>query len=148
MQEFGRSSYKREGWYSTGKGRGKLNASKAKSWLNRKLGLSDEDVMITSAVMRTHSDDKAYGVMRVVWNKLRQEFNPQIVLSQEAGRDVTYHEAWHYVSQLLLTDQQRAVLYQDYIDRYPKAKNYTKEQVEEAMAEEFREYMTGIRHIF
>lgn len=148
MQEFGRSSYKREGWYSTGKGRGKLNASKAKSWLNRKLGLSDEDVMITSAVMRTHSDDKAYGVMRVVWNKLRQEFNPQIVLSQEAGRDVTYHEAWHYVSQLLLTDQQRTVLYQDYIDRHPKAKNYTKEQVEEAMAEEFREYMAGIRHIF
>lgn len=148
MQEFGRSSYKREGWYSTGRGRGKLNASKAKDWLNRKLGISDEDVMITSAVMRTHSDDKAYGVMRVVWNKLRQEFNPQIVLSQEAGRDVTYHEAWHYVSQLLLTDQQRNILYQDYIDRHPKAKNYTKEQVEEAMAEEFREYMAGIRHIF
>lgn len=148
MQYFGRSSYKREGWYSTSRGKGKLNANKARSWLNRKLGLSDEDVMITNSVMRTHSDNKAYGVMRVVWNRIRQEFNPQVVLSQEAGRDVTYHEAWHYVSQLLLTDQQRTVLYQDYVDRHPKAKDYTREQVEEAMAEEFREYMAGIRHIF
>lgn len=142
---FGHDRYKKGGWFSTQKGSGKMNISKSRKWLNEKLGLAEDDVLLTNSILRTHSDQKAYGVMRVVWDVFKKEFNPQIVLSYYAGKDVTYHEAWHYVSQLLLTDNQRSVLYQEYVKRHPKAKDYTKTEVEEALAEEFREYMAGLK---
>lgn len=147
LQLFGMEQYSKKSWYSTEKGEGKLSESKARSWLNKKLGLSDEDIFVTNSILRTHSDEKAYGVMRVVWDTFAQEFNPQIVLSKHAGKGVTYHEAWHYISQLLLTDKQRQTIYQDYINKHKKAENYTREQVEEAMAEDFRNYMQGLRRI-
>ena len=148
LKNFGLERYKQKGWYSTEKSSGKLKEQKARKWLNDKLGLTDEDVFITNSVLRTHSDQKAYGVMRVVWDYFKKEFNPQIVISKHGGKGVTYHEAWHYVSELLLTENQRSALYQDYIKRHKKAENYTKEQVEEAMAEEFKDYMVGLKSIF
>lgn len=148
LKNFGLKRYKQKGWYSTEKDNGKLKEQKARKWLNDKLGLTDEDVFITNSVLRTHSNEKAYGVMRVVWDYFKKEFNPQIVISKHGGKGVTYHEAWHYVSQLLLTENQRSALYQDYIKRHKKAEDYTKEQIEEAMAEEFKDYMVGLKSIF
>nr|DAX15068.1 MAG TPA: hypothetical protein [Bacteriophage sp.] len=127
LKNFGLERYKQKGWYSTEKSNGKLKEQKARKWLNDKLGLTDEDIFITNSVLRTHSNEKAYGVMRVVWDYFKKEFNPQIVISKHGGKGVTYHEAWHYVSQLLLTENQRSALYQDYIKRHKKAEDYTKE---------------------
>mgnify|MGYP007068986490 FL=1 len=108
---FGVSKSMQKGWFSTERGKGKLKEQKARKWLNRVLGIADEDVFITNSVLRAHSDKKAYGVMRVMWDVFRQEFNPQIVLSKHSGKGVEYHEAWHYISQLILTDAQRSQLY-------------------------------------
>lgn len=145
---FGVERSMQKGWFSTEKGKGKLKEQKARKWLNRVLGIADEDVFVTNSILRSHSDKKAYGVMRVVWDAFKQQFDPQIVLSRHGGKGVEYHEAWHYISQLILTDSQRAELYQDYINRHPKAQDYTREQVEEALAEEFREYMAGLKRYF
>lgn len=134
------------GLYSFVQGKGKMNEAKAKKWLADKLGIDPTDVITTSAVLRTHSDEKAYGVLRVAFNRILNEFNPYITLSETAGRGIEYHEAWHYVSTMLLSEQDRQAVYQDYINRHNKSKDMSVNEVEERLAEEFRDYMNGIKH--
>jgi len=45
----------------------------------------------------TGSNEKAYGIMRMVVNAITQEIMPQIGLSLQSGEGVEYHEAFHYV---------------------------------------------------
>lgn len=134
------------GLYSFAKGRGKMNEDKAKKWLAEKLGIDPTDVRMTKTALTTHSDEKAYGVLRVAFDRILGEFNPYITLAETAGKGIEYHEAWHYVSMLLLSEQDRQAIYQDYINRHNKAKDMSNAEVEEFLAEEFRDYMNGLKH--
>lgn len=129
------------GLFSTVKGKGELNAKEARKWLVDTLGLDPSDVITTKAVIATLSDGKVYGLMRVAVNTLQGELTPQILLSKESGEGVEFHEAFHYVSMLLLTPSERRIIYQQYMDTNPDAESLSNAQVEEALAEQFRAYM-------
>jgi hypothetical protein len=64
-----------------------------------------------------------------------------IQLSDEAGRGIEYHEGFHYVSLLLLDKTQRKRIYDEYRSISPDYANMSDKAVEEALAEEFRQYM-------
>ena len=51
-----------------------------------------------------------------------------------------YHEAWHAFSQLYLTKEQKRKLYKEYRERFPNLANLRSIEIEERIAEEFREY--------
>ena len=132
---------KKRGVFSTEKGKGKIDIDKAKAWLHKTLGIDPDDVMVTNAIMKAVNAPQAYGLLQAVFDRLHDEFVPRITLSTKAGRGVEYHEAWHYVSLLLLNDNVRNQIYSDFVTRNPEYKNATKQEVEEALAEEFRNYM-------
>lgn len=138
---------KSSGLYSTTKGRSKFDEQKARKWLKDKLGLDIDNVLVTGAVMRMADAPEVYGLMKVSFNRIFKEFNPQIVLSEQAGQGIEYHEAFHYVSQLILSEEQRNQVYSDYIKAHPEYKGYTKDQMEEVLAEEFRTYMINESNI-
>jgi len=52
-----------------------------------------------------------------------------------------YHEAWHGFSQLLLSKEQKQKLYDETRKLVPKLKNKSDLEVEEYLAEDFRDYM-------
>lgn len=52
-----------------------------------------------------------------------------------------YHEAWHGFSQLFLTYDEKVGLYSHMRDNYPKWANADFEEIEEAIAEDFRSFM-------
>lgn len=135
------------GLYSTIKGRGKFDETRARKWLKKNLGLDIDNVFVTGAVMKMADTPQVYGLMRVMFNRIFKEFNPQIVLSEQAGEGIEFHEAFHYVSQLILSDQQRNQVYSDYIKQNPQYKDSSKEELEEVLAEEFRQYMINERSI-
>lgn len=64
----------------------------------------------------------------------------KILLSNLAGEGTEYHEAWHIVTQFLLSGNKRKDLYNEYRDR---VNNYelSDYEVEEQLAEEFRTYV-------
>lgn len=132
---------KLQGLHSTNRGVGRINLEQAKQWLADTLGIDPTDVLFTNAVMKMADSDSVYGVMRVVLDRMANEFRPNIVLSQQAGRGVEYHEAFHYVSILLLDEVTRNRVYDDFIKKHPEYRDQTRTDVEEALAEEFRYYM-------
>ena len=52
---------------------------------------------------------------------------PQIGLSLQSGEGVEYHEAFHYVSLLLLNEAQRRAVYQEYVNTHSEARDYTEQ---------------------
>jgi hypothetical protein len=50
-----------------------------------------------------------------------------------------YHEAWHEFSQLYLTKKQKEALYNE-VKNLPQYKGYSNKQIEEVIAEDFRNY--------
>lgn len=52
-----------------------------------------------------------------------------------------YHESWHEFSQLFLTKAQKKALYNELRESNSKFKNYTDKQIEEEIAEDFRNYV-------
>lgn len=63
--------------------------------------------------------------------------------SQAGNRDYStlYHEAWHVFSQLLLTPEQKQNLYNETRKLVPSLKEASDRDVEEYLAEDFRNYM-------
>jgi len=82
---------------------------------------------VTNAIFATGSNEKAYGIMRMVVNAITQEIMPQIGLSLQSGEGVEYHEAFHYVSLLLLNEAQRRAVYQEYVNTHSEARDYTEQ---------------------
>lgn len=114
----------------------RVNADKAKQWLIKKLGLDPMQVIVTSAAMKSVSNGSSvYGVTRLSINSLGQ-----IIFSKTAAEGIEFHEAWHYVNLLVHNDRQRQQVYEDYIKNNPKYATATKEEVEEALAEDFRKW--------
>lgn len=130
-----------KGVFSTVRGEGALDIAAAKKWLHDTLGIDPDDVMVTNAAMRAINTPSAYGLLQSVFDRIHDEFVARVVLSTKGGAGVEYHEAWHYVSLLLLTPTQRNQIYSDYVKRNPEYSNSTKQEIEEQLAEEFKAYM-------
>lgn len=130
-----------KGVFSTVRGEGTLDIAAAKKWLHDTLGIDPDDVMVTNAAMRAINTPSAYGLLQSVFDRIHDEFVARVVLSTKGGAGVEYHEAWHYVSLLLLTPAQRDQIYSDYVKRNPEYSNSTKSEIEEQLAEEFKAYM-------
>ena len=109
-----------------------LNTKKAVKWLKKKLGLTDEQIEIVDGFIKEFANGEVvYGIARL----------DSIGISNLAKEGVQYHEAWHRVSLLMLDKDTRAKLYEEYRKQHPAYYNVTNSQVEEAIADEFMDYM-------
>jgi hypothetical protein len=105
----------------------KMDAQQAKEWIENTLGITPD---ITNTMIDvTESGTSVVG--RVT--------EDSILLYSDAPRGTEYHEAWHRVSQLLISEKDRRKIY----DRYNrKNKSALKDsQLDEIFAEQFREFM-------
>lgn len=127
------------GMYSTEEnevGRISQDLREAKTWLMEKLGLDVDQVMVFNGVMRAASNGpRVYGVTRLAVNGLAN-----IILGQGAAKGIQYHEAWHYANLLVHSPRERQIVYEDYVKHHPEYKNATVNEIEEAMAEDFRSW--------
>lgn len=131
----------KRGLTSQVKGEGKLNVNEAKQWLQDKLGIDKSDIVTSEAIFRMANAPQVYGALKVCMDRLSGDTAARIFLSEQSGQGVEFHEGFHYVSQLLINDKLREQVYQDYVKQYPYLKDASKQEVEEALAEEFRKYM-------
>lgn len=131
----------KRGLTSQVKGEGKLNVDEARQWLQDKLGIDKSDIVTSEAVFRMVNAPQVYGALKVCMDRLSSDTAARIFLSEQSGQGVEFHEGFHYVSQLLINDKLREQVYQDYVKQYPYLKDASKQEVEEALAEEFRQYM-------
>lgn len=131
----------KRGLTSQVKGEGKLNVDEARQWLQDKLGIDKSDIVTSEAVFRMANAPQVYGALKVCTDRLSSDTAARIFLSEQSGQGVEFHEGFHYVSQLLINDKLREQVYQDYVKQYPYLKDASKQEVEEALAEEFRQYM-------
>lgn len=131
----------KRGLTSQVKGEGKLNVDEARQWLQDKLGIDKSDIFTSEAVFRMANAPQVYGALKVCMDRLSSDTAARIFLSEQSGQGVEFHEGFHYVSQLLINDKLREQVYQDYVKQYPYLKDASKQEVEEALAEEFRQYM-------
>lgn len=131
----------KRGLTSQVKGEGKLNVDEARQWLQDKLGIDKSDVVTSEAVFRMANAPQVYGALKVCMDRLSGDIAARIFLSEQSGQGVEFHEGFHYVSQLLINDKLREQVYQDYVKQYPYLRDASKQEAEEALAEEFRQYM-------
>lgn len=131
----------KRGLASQFKGEGKFNETQARKWLHDTLGLDKSDVIVSEAVFRMAGAPEVYGAVKTCMDRLSGDYIARIFLSEQAGQGIEYHEAFHYVSNLLLNNKVRENVYSDYISLHPEFENATKREIEEALAEEFKEYM-------
>lgn len=109
-----------------------VNTKKAKRWLQKKLGLTDEQVEITDGVIREFANGSAvYGIARA----------DSISISNKAIEGVQYHEAWHRVSLLMLDKDTRNKLYDEFRKQNNQYSNLDNKQLEEVIADRFMDYM-------
>ena len=102
----------------------KINVPDAVQWLADKLGITPE--IVPSIIEVTQSGMVVVGKARV----------DSITLSELAPEGTQYHEAWHRVSQLLISQKQRNKI----LKRYTK-KGFTEKQADEMLAAEFHSFM-------
>lgn len=74
---------------------------------------------------------QAFGIMR----------EDSIMLFSGAEEGTAYHEAFHRVSLLLIPRSQRESVYNSYRSNKPELANATNQEIEELLAEEFRNYV-------
>lgn len=105
----------------------KMDTKQAREWIENTLGITPD---ITDTVIDV-TESGANVVGRVT--------EDSILLYKEAPKGTEYHEAWHRVSQLLISERNRRKIY----DRYKrKNKSDLKDsQLDEIFAEQFREFM-------
>lgn len=128
------------GVFSTVRGNGQLDEASAREWIKANLGLTNAQIIVTNAIMKGMTDEDVFGVTDIAVDALDGVINGIFMLSRHAGRGVHYHEAFHYVNLLLHTKQQRNQIYEAYVAQHPELKNKRKKEIEELLAEEFREY--------
>ena len=104
-----------------------INPEQSSDWLEKTLGITPE---ITHTVIDT-LESGASVVGRVT--------EDSILLYENAPKGAQFHEAWHRVSQLLISEKQRRKLY----DKYNKRNNtnLSDSQIDEILAEQFRDFM-------
>lgn len=109
----------------------KMNKVQARNFLKEKLGMSDAEIDIIDVAVS--SDMPATALSHMTQDAIH------LYSSDPAG--VEYHEAYHRVSLLLMSEQQRNKVYDSYKASHENMKNASNKQVEEALAEDFRKYM-------
>lgn len=102
----------------------------AKAWLRAKFGkkATVKQVEDLINVATKHGNVEAFGLFT----------KDSITLSEKMEKGTEYHEAFHRVSLALLSPEQREAIYKDAEKRYGIS---DRTQLEETLAEEFREYM-------
>lgn len=103
----------------------KEDINKAKDWF--KQHFPDFPIEIVDYLI----DNKAWGQLRA---------SSLVLISRLAEEGTIYHEAFHVVSQVFLTDTERNSLYNE-VKNSLNRKDMTAAQTEEFLAEEFRSYM-------
>lgn len=99
------------------------------NWFKNKLGLSGESLTIVEDAIALGNDEYAMGLVR----------ENATILWEGAEVGTLYHEAFHRVSLLLISPKERKRIY----EFYRKQNNFqgTDKELEEALAEDFRQYM-------
>lgn len=121
------------------RGRGKFNEARTRSWIKRTLGLGEDQTIVVEGIIKSTSDGDVYGLTQLCCDVLDRPFGA-FTFSDDAGRGIGYHEAWHYVNLLLHNRAQRLQLYRAYVAKHPELKYAKFKEVEERMAEDFRRY--------
>jgi len=112
------------------------------------LGIDASDVVTRDAVFTSANlDGEVYGALKVVSNIITGINRAVIYLSGKAVQGTEYHEAFHYVSRLLLNDKTRTEMYKDYTSKHPEMEGVEDRAIEEALAEEFRKYMLDVNNV-
>lgn len=109
----------------------KANIQKERKWLQKNLPMfnSDERLHLVQGLLEIP------GEQQWAWGRFQQG---AITLSEAAARGTLYHEAFHAVTQTLLSDEELDTLYE------AGKKHYKKDSpalVEELLAEDFRRYI-------
>ena len=106
------------------------NVPEAIKWLEDKLG-KDVTVLIHDGLIKVAGNRVAFG----------QTTRDAITLSTRMAAGTEYHEAFHRVSLLYLNEKDRQAVYRQAARENPALKNASKRQIEEYLAERFRDYM-------
>ena len=132
------------GVYSKNKSKGKFDKDKAVTWLQDHLGINRYNIIVRNGVMRSTDNEQIFGVTQVSLDKIAGELTGMIMLSNNGGEGVTYHEAWHYVNLLLNDKHTRQKIWDSYAKEHKEfqKKGTTNLQIEEALADEFVKYIT------
>ena len=109
----------------------KIDVNKEVAWLEQVLPQFKDKVSLVEGLIKLKNgvnSDKAYGLF----------YNGTIILSDLAVKGTLYHETFHAVTDVILTDSERTKLFEEakklYGDRLQMA-------LEELLAEDFRKYM-------
>ena len=98
-------------------------------WFRNKLGLPEDSLHIVEDVIALGGNEYAMGLVR----------KDSTILWKGAERGTLYHEAFHRVSLLTISPKERKKIYEFYRNRTGFVGS--DKQVEEALAEDFRQYM-------
>lgn len=127
------------GVYETRKTGGTFDEQSARKWLCDKLGIQQHQVLVINAALKGTEDKDVFGLTNISLDVVLNEITGNMVFSNLAGYGVHYHEAWHYVNLLLHSPAQQIKLWDEYAEYHPELKGKTYREIEEAMAEEFRQ---------
>ena len=127
------------GVFQTTGGTGSIDAKSERKWLQDTLGIPEEDVIITNAVMRSVKNEAVFGVVQTALDAITGRLSGFITLSTQGDEGMGYHEAWHYINLLIHDEPTRRRIYDAYKSTHKKLnKTGVKyRDVEEAMADEF-----------
>ena len=105
----------------------KMDEKQAREWLASTLGIDPK--ILDTVVEVTEAGNAVVG--RVT--------EDSILLYRDAPEGTQYHEAWHRVSQLCISDKERRRIYDRYNRKHKT--NLTDRELDEIYAEQFREFM-------
>lgn len=113
------------------KNEGVVDIEAAKAWLAKTLGLTEEDetlVIVDDVITLMKTSVKAIGLTK----------EDCIMLYDMADKGVEFHEAWHRVSNLLISEKRRNKIYTSYRTKHKT--DISDAALDEIFAEMFREF--------
>jgi len=133
-----------EGEKDTKKKKGKKNPPPDKTHYRSPSGdhLGKENIAQAEKWFRERFPKRGFGtVRRIADGKQGQLIRGAVKILMDAEVGTTYHEAFHVVTQHILSRSERRALYREWKRRNPDKANYPNGVVEEILAEEFRDFM-------
>lgn len=112
----------------------RINEAKSndsKIWLMNTLGLDESEIDIFDEVVSLGHDSVVMGMMT----------ESAIKLWNRAEKGTEYHEAFHRVSLLLLSNEERSKIYSAVRKSYKSFENASDKEIEEFLADSFRDYV-------
>jgi hypothetical protein len=108
-----------------------IDIEKEKKWLKETLGIEEDEIETFDRLLKMSTDGRrAYSLYS----------HSSILLYEGAAEGALYHEAWHRVSLGYFTKAEREALYRVARNIY-NMPDATNREIEERLAEEFREYV-------